>query len=70
MAVSFFFQVICSVCDTEQPVTNYSHHYNYSYEMITQCFYQVAQVCSNCGVNMGEYFCNICKFYDDNVNKF
>ncbi|CAF2136572.1 E3 ubiquitin-protein ligase MIEL1 [Brassica rapa] len=41
-------QVICSVCDTEQPV---------------------AQVCSNCGVNMGEYFCNICKFYDDNIEK-
>ncbi|RID73648.1 hypothetical protein BRARA_B00784 [Brassica rapa] len=40
--------VICSVCDTEQPV---------------------AQVCSNCGVNMGAYFCNICKFYDDNTEK-
>ncbi|KAF2539215.1 hypothetical protein F2Q68_00022423 [Brassica cretica] len=39
-------QVICSVCDTEQPV---------------------AQVCTNCGVNMGEYFCNICKFFDDNI---
>ncbi|KAI9195365.1 hypothetical protein LWI28_014193 [Acer negundo] len=37
-------QVICSVCDTEQPV---------------------ARVCTNCGVNMGEYFCEICKFYDD-----
>ncbi|CAN7140757.1 unnamed protein product [Brassica rapa subsp. narinosa] len=41
-------QVICSVCDTEQPV---------------------AQVCTNCGVNMGEYFCDICKFYDDNTAK-
>uniref|UniRef100_A0A2P2LGS5 CHY-type domain-containing protein n=1 Tax=Rhizophora mucronata TaxID=61149 RepID=A0A2P2LGS5_RHIMU len=39
-------QVVCSVCDTEQPV---------------------AQVCTNCGVNMGEYFCDICKFYDDDV---
>lgn len=28
---------------------------------------QVAQVCSNCGVNMGEYYCDICKFYDDDV---
>ncbi|RZB82182.1 E3 ubiquitin-protein ligase MIEL1 isoform B [Glycine soja] len=36
--------VVCSVCDTEQPV---------------------AQVCTNCGVRMGEYFCNICKFFDD-----
>ncbi|KAK9984032.1 hypothetical protein SO802_033557 [Lithocarpus litseifolius] len=26
---------------------------------------QVAQVCSNCGVNMGDYFCGVCKFYDD-----
>lgn len=39
-------QVICAVCDTEQPV---------------------AQVCTNCGVNMGEYFCEICKFFDDVV---
>eukprot|EP00268_Persea_americana_P040842 TRINITY_DN4062_c0_g2_i2.p1 TRINITY_DN4062_c0_g2~~TRINITY_DN4062_c0_g2_i2.p1 ORF type:complete len:263 (+),score=12.57 TRINITY_DN4062_c0_g2_i2:83-871(+) len=41
-------QVICSVCDTEQPV---------------------ARICSNCGVNMGEYFCEICKFYDDDTDK-
>ncbi|EPS67024.1 hypothetical protein M569_07750 [Genlisea aurea] len=41
-------QVICSVCDTEQPV---------------------ARTCSNCGVNMGEYFCSICKFYDDDIDK-
>ncbi|KAL5150927.1 E3 ubiquitin-protein ligase MIEL1 [Glycine soja] len=38
--------VVCSVCDTEQPV---------------------AQVCTNCGVRMGEYFCNICKFFDDDL---
>ncbi|XP_024960987.1 E3 ubiquitin-protein ligase MIEL1-like isoform X1 [Cynara cardunculus var. scolymus] len=41
-------QVICSVCDTEQPV---------------------ARVCTNCGVNMGDYFCEICKFYDDDSDK-
>ncbi|KAL3812822.1 hypothetical protein ACJIZ3_014090 [Penstemon smallii] len=41
-------QVICSVCDTEQPV---------------------ARVCTNCGVNMGEYFCDKCKFYDDDIDK-
>ena len=29
---------------------------------------QVARVCTNCGVNMGEYFCEICKFFDDDVN--
>ncbi|KAH0992880.1 hypothetical protein GBA52_004363 [Prunus armeniaca] len=40
-------QVVCSVCDTEQPV---------------------ARVCTNCGVSMGEYFCEICKFYDDDVS--
>ncbi|KAI4311191.1 hypothetical protein MLD38_036104 [Melastoma candidum] len=41
-------RVICSVCDTEQPV---------------------GQVCTNCGVRMGEYFCNVCKFYDDDTAK-
>ncbi|KAK9933699.1 hypothetical protein M0R45_020879 [Rubus argutus] len=41
-------QVVCSVCDTEQPV---------------------APVCTNCGVSMGEYFCDICKFYDDDTEK-
>ncbi|XP_075508152.1 E3 ubiquitin-protein ligase MIEL1 [Primulina tabacum] len=41
-------QVICSVCDTEQPV---------------------ARVCTNCGVNMGEYFCEVCKFFDDDIDK-
>ncbi|KAI5316106.1 hypothetical protein L3X38_045282 [Prunus dulcis] len=30
---------------------------------------QVAQLCSNCGVNMGEYYCDICKFYDDDISK-
>ena len=25
-------------------------------------------MCSNCGVNMGEYFCVVCRFYDDDVN--
>ncbi|OVA04355.1 zinc finger protein [Macleaya cordata] len=30
---------------------------------------QVARVCSNCGVNMGEYFCEVCKFYDDDTEK-
>ncbi|KAJ3681106.1 hypothetical protein LUZ60_015595 [Juncus effusus] len=29
----------------------------------------VAKICSNCGVNMGEYFCNVCKFYDDDTRK-
>ncbi|XP_044493115.1 E3 ubiquitin-protein ligase MIEL1 [Mangifera indica] len=30
---------------------------------------EVAQICANCGVKMGEYFCNICKFYDDDISK-
>ncbi|XP_074592704.1 E3 ubiquitin-protein ligase MIEL1-like [Curcuma longa] len=30
---------------------------------------RVAQACSNCGINMGEYFCEICKFYDDDIEK-
>ncbi|KAH7676782.1 Ring finger and CHY zinc finger domain-containing protein plant protein [Dioscorea alata] len=29
----------------------------------------VIQVCTNCGVYMGEYFCGICKFYDDDIQK-
>ncbi|KAG2629734.1 hypothetical protein PVAP13_3KG449200 [Panicum virgatum] len=29
----------------------------------------VSQVCVSCGVNMGEYFCDICKFYDDDTEK-
>uniref|UniRef100_A0A0E0BTN9 CHY-type domain-containing protein n=1 Tax=Oryza glumipatula TaxID=40148 RepID=A0A0E0BTN9_9ORYZ len=29
----------------------------------------VSQVCINCGVNMGEYFCDVCKFYDDDTEK-
>ena len=28
---------------------------------------QVSQACISCGVNMGEYFCDVCKFYDDDV---
>lgn len=31
---------------------------------------QVAKLCSNCGVNMGEYYCEICIFYDDDVSLF
>ncbi|KAG5044037.1 hypothetical protein AAZX31_03G189700 [Glycine max] len=30
---------------------------------------EVAKVCSSCGVNMGEYYCEICKFYDDDTDK-
>ncbi|KAG5055837.1 hypothetical protein JHK85_008347 [Glycine max] len=30
---------------------------------------EVAKVCSSCGVNMGEYYCEICKFYDDDVRR-
>ncbi|KAM3272995.1 hypothetical protein ACQJBY_042805 [Aegilops geniculata] len=29
----------------------------------------VSQVCVRCGVNMGEYFCDVCKFYDDDTEK-
>ena len=32
--------------------------------------FQVAQVCCNCGVCMGEYFCRTCKFFDDDVRSF
>lgn len=71
------FQVICSVCDTEQPVrvvfwpefmllslvgiTGIDDTMSFSISI------QVARICTNCGVNMGEYFCQVCKFYDDDV---
>lgn len=29
----------------------------------------IAHKCATCGVNMGEYFCKICKFYDDDIEK-
>jgi hypothetical protein len=30
----------------------------------------VQQVCENCGVRMGEYFCSTCNFFDDEVSLF
>ncbi|CAO2197828.1 unnamed protein product [Urochloa humidicola] len=30
---------------------------------------QVQQVCINCGVCMGKYFCGLCKLFDDDVSK-
>ncbi|KAL5227385.1 hypothetical protein ABZP36_015650 [Zizania latifolia] len=30
---------------------------------------EVRQVCVNCGVCMGKYFCEVCKFFDDDVSK-
>ncbi|KAI4378905.1 hypothetical protein MLD38_016324 [Melastoma candidum] len=39
------------------------------HELVRQDVKQVGQVCTNCGVRMGEYFCNICKFYDDDTEK-
>ncbi|PON65599.1 43kDa postsynaptic protein [Parasponia andersonii] len=30
---------------------------------------EVQQVCINCGVCMGEYFCDVCKLFDDDISK-
>ncbi|XP_073137417.1 E3 ubiquitin-protein ligase MIEL1-like isoform X1 [Henckelia pumila] len=30
---------------------------------------QACNICSNCGIKFGEYFCDICKFYDDDITK-
>jgi len=49
-------------------------------DMLYLCFYvtissccfvccQVRQVCINCGVCMGKYFCGLCKLFDDDVSK-
>ncbi|KAF7021914.1 hypothetical protein CFC21_034777 [Triticum aestivum] len=46
--VLFCFEVICSLCGTEQ---------------------EVRQICINCGVCMGKYFCEVCKLFDDDVSK-
>ncbi|GAB4829688.1 E3 ubiquitin-protein ligase miel1 [Ancistrocladus abbreviatus] len=39
------------------------------HELVRREVNQVAKVCSSCGVNMGEYFCEVCKFYDDETEK-
>lgn len=33
------------------------------------CLWQVQQICINCGVCMGKYFCGTCKLFDDDVCK-
>lgn len=79
--ISWCSQVVCSVCDTEQPVWNARFVVNrapfkwtFWLRIWNLCkfafFFQVDQVCTNCGVRMGEYFCKICKFYDDDVINF
>uniref|UniRef100_A0A2N9EC59 CHY-type domain-containing protein n=1 Tax=Fagus sylvatica TaxID=28930 RepID=A0A2N9EC59_FAGSY len=50
--------VVCLICNTEQQVW-----------LCGLELWMVAQVCSNCGVNMGEYYCDVCKFYDDDTSK-
>lgn len=30
---------------------------------------EAQQVCKNCGVCMGKFYCNICKLFDDNISK-
>ncbi|XP_019248274.1 PREDICTED: E3 ubiquitin-protein ligase MIEL1-like [Nicotiana attenuata] len=30
---------------------------------------QVAGICSKCGIKFGEYYCEICRFYDDDTTK-
>ncbi|PWA36673.1 CHY-type/CTCHY-type/RING-type Zinc finger protein [Artemisia annua] len=49
-------KVICTLCDAEQDLT-------------IAYFYQVQQNCINCGVYMGNYFSQKCKFFDDDVSK-
>lgn len=84
MLLLFLFKVVCSVCDTEQPVSVLCVCVCVrwckakSFLVLIFCYiliglvhilllFQVAKVCTNCGVNMGEYFCEVCKFYDDDV---
>jgi heterodisulfide reductase subunit C len=72
-------QVICLVCDAEQPVSIWHETDGDANDFLIQVVRsflfsstsapvsQVAQVCCNCGVCMGEYFCTTCKFFDDDV---
>ncbi|XP_042516820.1 E3 ubiquitin-protein ligase MIEL1-like isoform X4 [Macadamia integrifolia] len=39
------------------------------HELVRHLVQHVARVCSHCGINMGEYFCEVCKFYDDDTSK-
>lgn len=38
------------------------------YLFFLYCHDQVQQVCINCGVCMGKYFCETCKLFDDDVS--
>ncbi|MFQ6656930.1 hypothetical protein Gotur_026828 [Gossypium turneri] len=67
-------QVICSICNTQQEVCVVAFNsvvvtVSVSTLKVRFSNVQVTQVCSHCGVNMGEYFCDICKFYDDDITK-
>lgn len=36
---------------------------------ITVCILQVQNTCEKCGTLFGKYFCDICNFFDDNIEK-
>ena len=73
-------QVICSLCSKEQDVSclpkstttnsvSGTFIFGCTNCMKTVHFHrQVQQNCSNCGACMGKYFCEICKFFDDDVS--
>ncbi|KAF1890857.1 hypothetical protein Lal_00037428 [Lupinus albus] len=67
----------CRHCHNE--ATSVLKHFN-RHDLVRQDVKQVvcsvcdteqlaAQICTNCGVRMGEYFCDICKFFDDDTGK-
>ncbi|KAL8530835.1 hypothetical protein ACS0TY_007754 [Phlomoides rotata] len=39
------------------------------HELVRQDVKQVSNLCSKCGIKFGDYFCDICKFYDDDITK-
>ncbi|KAK4790670.1 hypothetical protein SAY86_017974 [Trapa natans] len=68
----------CRHCHNEatSSLSNPKHHHELVRHNVSQVIcavcdteQEVMQVCSNCGVKMGEYFCSICKFYDDDTGK-
>ncbi|KAL5983902.1 hypothetical protein ACLOJK_018000 [Asimina triloba] len=58
-----------SLCNIEQEVGYLMHLDCLFFDLFCSLASRVARVCSNCGVTMGEYFCAVCKFYDDDSDE-
>ncbi len=62
----------CRFCHDE--IADITHIFNRFDVNSLQCNFcdtcqPVSNLCSSCGVTFGKYFCNICNFFDNNVDK-